>query len=267
MNARFKNKQNHRLSESGKYIREVMLDKNGNVLPVVSATRISYDPDKVTTYQKPDPEGYVVKAIDINGDCEITVNRYIPKFDTVTEITDNPVLVKGVLSSIDPILKLWLEDVVTRKMSNLLPSGYGWDGVMTSSEYNKHSKVRDLFIAINDWEKEEDRVWFDEITNEIVKTSSYFINLDWDDALPLTGNSVTVKKFFEDTNAWLVCFDKDNKRSLIKLRRTIGAKAPVLESTHVISDDIERVIVLSSGCMLENGETYGCGVILYERKR
>lgn len=267
MNNRFKNKQNHRLSESGKYIREIMLDKNGNVLPVVSATRLNYDPDKITTYQKPDPEGYVVKAVDENGKCVITVNRFIPKYDTITEITDNPILVNGVLSTIDNILRLWLEDVVTRKMSNLLPAGYGWDGVMTASEYNKHAKVRNLFIATNDWEKEEDRKWFDNITNEIVKTSNYFINLDWEDALPIDNNQIPIERFFEDTNIWLVCFDKDEKRSLIKLRRTIGGKAPILKSIYTIDDSIERVIVLASGCMLEKNETYGCGVTLYERKK
>lgn len=265
MTGRLKTKQNHRL-DNGVHIREVFIDERGVVLPVVSATRINYEIDRITTYQRPDPKGFVIKAVDQHGVCHLSVNRYQSMYDKVIPVTEDDQLVKDILSRLDPILKCWLTDVVRREMSNLLPAGFGWDGVMTESEYYKHSKIRDLFVASNDWKDDKEKEWFEGIVNEIVKTSTVYIEPSWIAANPIYNNTIPIQRFFEESHVWVVTFDENNIRTIHKVRRIIGSKV-MLESTFNVEDNIERVIVLTSGCMLEKGVAYGCGVELYSKKR
>lgn len=106
MNTRTKTLPNHRQG-----VREVMLDKNGLVLPVISATRVSCTPDRITTYQRPEVDGFVVrcnKAKLSPNNVEYSVYRYLPHTDSMVPCSDDDADSSRIIANLDPILLEWL---------------------------------------------------------------------------------------------------------------------------------------------------------------
>lgn len=246
-------------------VREVMLDSNGHVLPVISATRVSYTPDCVTSYQRPTVDGYVIRSEDKNGNAVITVNRYVPHMGTITPVTEDFALVEKILSSLDTDLVQWLKDVVDRKESNLLPAGFGWDGIMTQTEYSKYSRVRDLFISPTTWSA-KDAEWFEKIVHQAVRTSTMYLNLDWDKSFKLCNNLIPVHRYLPtDTKVYLVTFDKDGNRAVNLIRRPIfanGNKGNVPELAAVPKGTV-KAILLRTNVMVDETTSYGVSIDLY----
>lgn len=259
MTTRIKTLPNHREG-----VREVMINHEGKVLAVISATRISYSPERVTTYQRPEVDGFVVRCTDNNGTPKITLNRYVPQLDTITPVAEDIDLAHRIITKLDPDLITWLKDVVHCKLSNLLPAGFGWDGVMTSTEYAKHERVRDLFIAPNDW-SEKDAIWFKNIANEAVRTSAVYLKLDWNDAFKLGNGVIPIQRFLEsETKVYVVTFDKVGNRTLHLVRRPIhvGEVKPKQEVFTVPKGTV-RAILLRTSVMVDNELSYGVSIDLY----
>ncbi len=257
MSNRTKTLPNHRTG-----VREVMLDATGKTLPVISATRVSYTDDRVTSYQRPEASGFVVRCESKDGKPAITINRYLPHLDTISPVTDDIELAKKIYDSLDEDLIAWLKDVDTKKQSNLLPAGFGWDGIMTQTEYSKYERVRDLFIANNQWSEEEQK-WFDDIVYQAVKTSTCYLKLDWEDSFKLT-KKIPVYRYLPDTTkVYLVTFDKDGNRSLKFVRRPIivGGNKNVTETVTVPAGTV-RAILLRTNVMVDD-HTYGVSIDLY----
>lgn len=247
-------------------IREVMLDSEGKVLPVISATRISYTPDRVTTYQRPEINGFVVRCLNDKGIPKITLNRYMPHLDLITPVVGDIDLTHKILSKIDPQLIAWLKDVVTGIQPNLLPAGFGWDGIMTATEYGKHERIRELFIAPNDWtEKESD--WFNKLVVEAVRTSAIYLKLDWNDSFKIVNDTISIQRFLDQTKVYVVTFDKDGNRALHLVRRPIcvGLKAAKIPEVFTVPKGTVRAILLRTNVMYDNNETYGVSIDLYKR--
>lgn len=260
MSSRTKTLPNHRAG-----VREIMLDKNEKVLPVIAATRVSYTPDRVTTYQRPEVDGYVVRCADVNGHLQLSVNRYLPQNDMVVPITDDMDKVDEVYINLHPTLKSWLHDVTKQEMSNLLPAGFGWDGIMTETEYTKHARVRDLFIAVNDW-SEKDKIWFDHIANEAVKTSTVYLNLDWEKSFKLVKNGIVIQRYLPETKVYVVTFDRENRRTLHLVRRPIHTckKTESLPEIFKVPEGTVKAILLRTNPMVEDLYTYGVSIDLYK---
>lgn len=259
MSTRTKTLPNHREG-----VREVMLDSNGKVLPVIAATRVSYTPDRVTTYQRPEVDGFVVRCTERNGRLQLSVNRYIPQNDLITPITDDMDKVDEILRNLNPTLKAWLGDVNKKEMSNLLPAGFGWDGIMTETEYAKHSRIRDLFISVNDW-SEKDKLWFENIVNEAVKTSTFYLNLDWEKAFKVINGGILIQRYLPETKVYVVTFDKENNRTLHLVRRPIHTckKSETIPEIFRVPKGTVRSILLRTNVMVDH-ETYGVSIDLYK---
>lgn len=247
-------------------IREVMLDADFTVLPVVSATRINYRPDSITTFQRPDAEGYILRAANDKGVVKFSVHRLVPQYDVVTAVEEDGDLLRQILLALDEKLLDWLRDVTAGNLSNLLPAGFGWDGQMSQSEYTKLRRIRDLFISSSFW-SEQDKKWFDTMLTEAVKTSGRFLTTDWEKSLPLIGNEIVIERHEPEASVDVVLFDKDGVRTRERVRRIIGVNAPTVQK-YSVPKNIVRVIVIREHCMLdENVAPYGCSVELYERER
>lgn len=259
--SRIKTLPNHRTG-----VREVMLDREGKVLAVISATRVSYTPDRVTTYQRPEVDGYVVRSQNVNGNARVTLNRYLPHLDAISPVVEDVDLAHKIISKLDPDLMSWLRDVVTCEQPNLLPTGFGWDGVMTETEYAKHSRICDLFVAPNDWAAEKDEVWFKHIANEAVRTSGVYLTLDWDNAFKLGNGVIPIQRFLPtETKVHVVTFNKSGERTLHLIRRPIHVgkgKAP--QEIFRVPKDTERAILLRTCVMVESNQTYGVSIDLFK---
>ena len=246
-------------------IREVLVDCGGMVLSVISATRISYTPELVTTYQRPTVDGFVVRATNCNGKAVITLNRFVPQLSTISPVTEDDDLSDQIISKLDPDLISWLEDVVKGEQSNLLPAGFGWDGVMTSTEYNKHARICDLFVAPNDW-SDKDGEWFKHIANEAVRTSNMYLKLDWDDSFKLINRTIPIQRFLPtETKVYVVTFDKVGNRTLHLVRRPIhvGSTKPPPE-VFVVPKDAVKAILLRTQVMVDIDKTYGVSIDLFK---
>lgn len=259
MSTRIKTLPNHREG-----VREVMLNHEGKVLAVISATRISYSPERVTTYQRPEADGYVVRCTNNNGVARLTLNRYVPHLDTITPVTEDIDLVHRIISKLDPDLVEWLKDIVHCNLPNLLPAGFGWDGLMTSTEYAKHERVRDLFVAPNDW-SEKDATWFKHIANEAVRTSAVYLMLDWNTTFKIGNGVIPIQRFLQtETKVYVVTFDKAGTRTLHLVRRPIhiGTVKPKQE-TFTVPKGTVRAILLRTCVMVDNDLSYGVSIDLY----
>lgn len=247
-------------------VREVMLDREGKVLPVISATRVSYTPDRVTTYQRPEVDGFVVRCVNDKGVPKITLNRYVPHLDSITPVTEDIDLTYNIISKLDPDLLTWLKDVVTGKLSNLLPAGFGWDGIMTATEYGKHERIRELFIAPNDW-TEKESIWFNKLATEAVRTSAIYLKLDWNDSFKIVKDTISIQRFLDQTKVYVVTFDKDGNRALHLVRRPIcvGEKAAKIPEVFTVPKGTVRAILLRTNVMVDDNETYGVSIDLYKR--
>lgn len=248
-------------------VREVMLNREGKVLPVISATRISYTPDRVTTYQRPEVDGFVVRCVNSDGNPRITLNRYVPHLDTITPVTEDIDLAHVIISNLDPELVTWLRDIVTGDVSNLLPAGFGWDGIMTATEYSKHERIRELFIAPNDW-TEKESTWFDNLVVEAVRTSAMYLKLDWNDAFKIINSGIPIQRFLPQTKVFVVTFDKDGNRTLHLVRRPIcvGEKALKMPEVFNVPKGTVKAILLRTNVMVDDDITYGVSIDLYKHK-
>lgn len=258
--SRLKTLPNHRPG-----VREIMLDNSGKVLPVISATRTSYSPERVTTYQRPEVDGIVVRMQVINGITQLTFNRYVPHYDTIVPIdTDEDGKLQAIFKNLDSELVGWLSDVKDNKLSNLLPAGFGWDGIMTATEYLKHARIRDLFVSQNDWSEKEEQ-WFKDIILEAVRTSTIFLKLNWADSFKLVNKTIPIQRFLpEETKVYVVTFDKVGHRTLHLVRRTInvGNSKPKPE-VFVVPEGTVKAILLRTRPMVDVDLTYGVSIDLY----
>lgn len=261
MSTRTKTLPNHREG-----VREVMLDSLGRVLPVISATRVSYTPDRVTTYQRPEVDGFIVRASVEGGVVKVTFNRYMPHFDTVVPVVGEEEMVLHISKTMDKELFDWLVDIKDKKLSNLLPAGFGWDGIMTETEYAKHSRIRDLFIANNDW-GEKDKAWFDNILTEAVRTSMVYLKLNWDDSFKILNGNIPIQRFLPtETKVYVVTFDKAGNRTLHLIRRPIHTckKTESLPEIFTVPKGTVKVILLRTNVMIDDNMSYGVSIDLYK---
>lgn len=247
-------------------VREVMLDREGKVLAVISATRISYTPERVTTYQRPEVDGFVVRCINDNGVAKISLNRYMPQLDTITPVMEDIDLTHRILSKLDPELVDWLKDVVENNLPNLLPAGFGWDGIMTATEYSKHERIRDLFIAQNDCDEKEAAL-LKSLVNEAVKTSTMYLKLDWNEAYKIVGGVIPVQRFLpNETKVYVVTFDKEGNRTLHLVRRPIHVGGKVCNKPEVfkVPEGTVRAVLLRTCVMVDTLKTYGVSIDLFK---
>lgn len=259
MSTRTRTLPNHRIG-----VREVMLDQSGKVLPVISATRVSYTPDRVTTYQRPCADGFVVRCEVKAGEPMLSLNRFIPHLDIITPVSEDTDLSTNILSKLDDDLVSWLKDVDALEQSNLLPAGFGWDGVMTETEYSKYERVRDLFISTNEW-TDKDRIWFEDIVHQAVRTSNMYLNLDWGTSFKLIKGKIPIHRPLPlATKVYLVTFDKTGKREVKLIRRPIivGSKKPVQEIA-TVPDGTVRAILLRTNVMVDEESSYGVSIDLF----
>lgn len=251
---------NHRVG-----VREVMLDEHFQVTDVISATRVSYTPDLITTYQRPDASGFIARGTVVGDEVKLELYRYIPQHHMATKVTESEGLAVEVFGRMDAVLIKWLLDAKDTHLSNLLPAGYGWDGIMTKSEYSKLRQIRDLFIGTNDWSK-ADNEWFQETLQQATKTNQRFLTYTWEEASVL-GLNVNVERYMDECAVDVITFDKEGVRTRHRVRRRIGDVKTNVQETYNISKDIQRVIVVRSGCMIDDSLTpYGCSIELYERR-
>ena len=264
MNIRTRTLPNHRQG-----VREVMVDQSGKVLPVISATRISYTDDRVTSYQRPEVDGFVIRCEIKDGSPSISINRYIPHLNKVAPVVDDVDLAVNIFSKLDDDLISWLKDVETLKQSNLLPAGFGWDGVMTQTEYAKYERIRDLFISPTPW-LDKDREWLDEMIHQAVRTSNLYLQTDWNNAFRIIDNKIPVRRYFPElTKVYLVYFDKDGNRTVKLVRRPIyvgGKKSNVPETVEVPKEAV-KAILLCTNAMVEASESYGVSIDLFNRTK
>jgi hypothetical protein len=244
-----------------------MLDASGNVLPVITATRVSYTPEKITTYQRPTADGYTVRCINDYGVPKMSVLRYMPHLDSMSAVTDDVDKVHDILTNLDPELLLWLKDIVTGYFSNLLPKGFGWDGIMTTAEYAKHARISELFIAPQVW-NDKDKRWFDNIVVEAVRTSAIYLKLDWDLSFKIMNDYIPIQRFLQhETKVYVVTFDKDGNRTLHLVRRPIYAngKPDDVPEVFKLPKGTVRAILLRTNVMVDEDCSFGVSIDLYKK--
>lgn len=260
MSIRTKTLPNHRQG-----VREVMLDSTGKVLPVISATRVSYTSDRVTSYQRPEADGFVIRCEVKEGEPAISINRYIPHLDVVSPVTEDIDLAVNIFSKLDDDLIIWLKDVQKQELSNLLPAGFGWDGVMTQTEYSKYAKVRDLFVSPTEWD-EKDKAWFEEMVHQAVRTSTMYLNMDWEGAFKICNNAIPIHRYLPaSTKVHLVTFDKAGNRTIKLVRRPIivGNSKSVKPEVVQVPAGTVKAILLRTNVMVDADNSYGVSIDLY----
>lgn len=140
---------------------------------------------------------------------------------------------------------------------NLLPAGYGWDGVRTGLELSTARKVQQLIIGEHNWEGITDGL-ITKIQDATIYTPAGMLTLDWDEATLIDRSSfngdIVGERNFESE-----VFIIGQNKTLSKLLST----DPEIRNFK-LPEEFNRCIVIKTNMIKNTRQTYGVSIELYK---
>lgn len=140
---------------------------------------------------------------------------------------------------------------------NLLPAGYGWDGVRTGLELITARKIQQLIIGDYKWEDIEDDL-ISKIQDASIYTPAKMIELDWLNAKLINrkeGQAIEIGARNSETEIFII----GQNRELSKL---LSSDSTI--ETFNLPEEFNRCIVIKTNMLKTPKITYGVSVELFK---
>lgn len=213
------------------------------------------DPDHQTTYQDPMVGRYVI--IHPNDSEHIRVYDEQEQYGVPVPRSEAQLILKN----IPPIIIEWLKDSATKKHSNFLPAGYGWDGKFSVVEYKKRRRVQALFEP-HGGKTNIETDWLETTLDEVCRTTGTMVTTNWLEADSIPEDNQLRLKVAGNLHTYV--FIQNNGDVIRNPHKYIGLNAG--SKSTIVPDNVIKVVELVHGVMInDNGDAYGIAVNLYSR--
>lgn len=213
------------------------------------------DPDHQTTYQDPAIGRYVL----IHPNDANYIRVYDEKERYGVPVSKSEALL--ILKNVPETILEWLRDSNTKRHSNFIPAGYGWDGKFSVVEYKKRRRVQALFEP-HGGETNIETDWLETTLDEVCRTTGTMVTTNWLEADGIPEDNVIRLKVAGNLHTYV--FIQNNGDVIRNTNKYIGLNAG--SKSISVPDNVIKVIELVHGVMInDNGTAYGIGVNLYSR--